>query len=307
MAVEFDIGTLSPEETTILGNFKYIQETLFPDGNIPSVEEIQDLLTNGDPTIKEAYIGKFYASGVPTDPFLLDYPDTKEFAVKFSQAFSQNVRDTPTTILGAAPQMQAVSRQFDLGTSYKDFSSAVPKSTKTIKSAFGPLKTAVTNVVMGKFPKAGKAGGRKLGKNLGLLTPKLIQTMANNILLIEDEVTRHAVIASLFGSRSVDITGMRTTKELADRTAIQRPFYSPDTGTQVNPDRSGRKKAGPSKVLPPVTQQIFNIRHAAAGATGEMFPKVTRDTINDALKKFVFKDLPKDITNLLYINHSTYT
>src|SRR5210317_1928166 len=150
MAVEFDISTLSPEETTILGNFKYIQETLFPDGNIPSAEEIQDVLTNGNPTIKEAYIGKFYASGVPTDPFLLDHPDTKEFAVKFSQAFSQNVRDTPTTILGAAPQMQAVSRQFSLDTPYKDFASAVPKSTKTIKSAFGPLKTAVTNVVMGK-------------------------------------------------------------------------------------------------------------------------------------------------------------
>ena len=307
MAVEFDIGTLSPEETTILGNFKYIQETLFPDGNIPPVEEIQDLLTNGNPTIKEAYIGKFYASGVPTDPFLFDHPDTKEFAVKFSQAFSQKVRDTPTTILGAAPQMQAVSRQFDLDIPYKDFVSAAPTSTKTIKGIASPLKTAVTNVVMGKFPTAGKAGGRKLGKNLGVLTPKLIQTMANNILLIEDEVTRHAVIASLFGSRSVDITGMRTTKQLADRTAIQRPFYSPDTGTQVNPDRSGRKKAGPSKVLPPVTQQIFNIRHAAAGVTGEMFPKVTRDTINAALKKFVFKDLPKDITNLLDRNPSTYT
>jgi len=307
MATDFDIGTLSPEETTILGNFKYIQETLFPDGNIPSAEEIQDLLTNGNPTIKEAYIGKFYASGVPTDPFLLDHPDTKEFAVKFSQAFSQNVRDTPTTILGAAPQMQAVSRQFSLDTPYKDFASAVPKSTKTIKSAFGPLKTAVTNVVMGKFPKAGKAGGKKLGKNLGSLTPQLIQTMANNILLIEDEVTRHATIASLFGSRSVDITGMRTSKDLASRTAIKRPFYDPETGTQVNPDRTGRKKAGPSKTLPPVTQQIFNIRHAKAGATGEMFPNVTRDTINAALKKHVFKDLPKEITNLLDRNPSTYT
>lgn len=307
MAVEFDISTLSPEETTILGNFKYIQETLFPDGNIPPVEEIQDILTNGNPTIKEAYIGKFYASGVPTDPFLLDHPDTKEFAVKFSQAFSQNVKDVPTTILGAAPQMQAVSRQFSLDTPYKDFASAVPKSTKTIKSAFGPLKTAVNNVVMGKFPKAGKAGGRKLGKNLGSLTPQLIQTMANNILLIEDEVTRHATIASLFGSRAVDIIGMRTTKELGSRTTIARPFYDPETGTQVNPDRLGRKKAGPSKTLPPVTQQIFNIRHAKAGPTGVMFPNVTRDTINAALKKHVFKDLPKEITNLLDRNPSTYT
>mgnify|MGYP003674880638 CR=1 FL=1 len=307
MAVEFNIGTLSPEESTILGNFKYIQNTLFPDGNIPPLDEIQDLLKDGNPSIKDAYIGKFYASGVPTDPFLLQHPDTKEFASKFSEAFSQKVRDTPTTILGAAPQMQAVSRQFDLNTSYKDFVLAVPKSTKTIKGIASPLKTAVSNVIEGKEVKAGKAGGRKLGKNLGLLTPQLIQTMANNILLIEDEVTRHSVIASLFGSRAVDITGMRTTKELADRTAIQRPFYSPTTGTQINPDRSGRKKAGPSKVLPPVTQQIFNIRHSAAGVTGEMFPKVTRDTINAALKKYVFKDLPEDITDLLDRSPSTYT
>ena len=143
MAVEFDIGTLSPEEITILDNFKYIQETLFPDGDIPSKVEIQDLLTSGDPNIKDAYIGKFYASGVPTDPFLLEHPDTKEFAVKFSQAFSQDVRDTPTLIKGAAPQIQAVSRKFDLNTSFKDFASAVPKSTKSMKTVFKPLKTAV--------------------------------------------------------------------------------------------------------------------------------------------------------------------
>ena len=307
MAVEFDIGTLTPEETTILGDFKYIQETLFPDGNIPPVEDIQDLLTNGNPTIKDAYIGKFYASGVPTDPFLLEHPDTKEFAAKFSQAFSQNVRDTPTLIKGAGPQIKGVARQFDLNTSFKDFSSAVPKSTKSMKTAFKPLKKAVENVVLGQFPKAGKAGGKKLGKKLGALTPQLIQTMANNILLIEDEVTRHAVIASLFGSRSVDITGMRTTKELGDRTAIKRPYYEPSTGTQVNPDRSGRKKAGPSKTLPPVTQQIFNTRHAAAGVTGEMFPKMDNATLNAALKKYVFKDLPKEITDLLDRTPSTYT
>lgn len=307
MAVEFDIGTLSPEETTILGDFKYIQETLFPDGNIPPVEDIQDLLTNGNPTIKDAYIGKFYASGVPTDPFLLEHPDTKEFAAKFSQAFSQNVKDTPTLIKGAGPQIKGVARQFDLNTSFKDFSLAVPKSTKSMKTAFKPLKKAVENVLLGQFPKAGKAGGKKLGKKLGALTPQLIQTMANNILLIEDEVTRHAVIASLFGSRSVDITGMRTTKELGDRTAIKRPYYEPSTGTQVNPDRSGRKKAGPSKTLPPVTQQIFNTRHATAGVTGEMFPKMDNATINAALKKYVFKDLPKEITDLLDRTPSTYT
>ena len=307
MAVEFDIGTLSPEEITILDNFKYIQETLFPDGDIPSKVEIQDLLTSGDPNIKDAYIGKFYASGVPTDPFLLEHPDTKEFAVKFSQAFSQDVRDTPTLIKGAAPQIQAVSRKFDLNTSFKDFASAVPKSTKSMKTVFKPLKTAVENVVLGQFPKAGKVGGKKLGKNLGALTPKLIQTMANNILLIEDEVTRHAVIAGLFGSRSVDITGMRTTKELGDRTAIKRPYYEPSTGTQVNPDRPGRKKAGPSKTLPPVTQQIFNTRHSAAGITGEMFPEMTNAKINLALKNYVFKDIPKEITSLLDRTPSTYT
>ena len=154
MAVEFNIGTLSPEESTILGNFKYIQNTLFPDGNIPPLDEIQDLLKDGNPSIKDAYIGKFYASGVPTDPFLLQHPDTKEFASKFSEAFSQKVRDTPTTILGAAPQMQAVSRQFDLNTSYKDFVLAVPKSTKTIKGIASPLKTAVSNVIEGKEVKA---------------------------------------------------------------------------------------------------------------------------------------------------------
>ena len=38
-----------------------------------------------------------------------------------------------------------------------------------------------------------------------------------------------------------------------------------------------------------------------------MFPKVTRDTINAALKKYVFKDLPEDITDLLDRSPSTYT
>ena len=68
--------------------FIQLQNSLFPDGEIPSASDILKRLQTPDHTLRDVIIGKMYYQGVPIAPFLhLSDPDTMEFAQKFVKAF----------------------------------------------------------------------------------------------------------------------------------------------------------------------------------------------------------------------------
>ena len=75
-------------------NFLEFQQRLFPDGNIPTREEIKNLVQGGDTSVRTYILNKMYRDGVPTDPFLLLDERAKDFANKFNDAFGKNTLQT---------------------------------------------------------------------------------------------------------------------------------------------------------------------------------------------------------------------
>ena len=298
MAEEFDIGTLSPADKKEIKAFQTIRDTLFADGNIPTRDEVEAKINSGKFTVRDAYLAKMYTQGMDTAPLVEQFPDTKEFASKFKKAFSQKRLDAAAQPKGFADNLSKAISQVSLDDPYDEVSQILKDR--------GPLNSAVDKVKKGKFP-TGVKGSKKLGKELGKYTPELIRAIGQGISQIPDENIRAAVVAQLFGSRQVDIFEMRTTKQLAERGVQKRPYFDPSTGEQVNPERASRKKAGPTKVMPPVTAELMRKMHSKAGITGELFPNLSNKKIDDALKKYVFKAVPKDILDKLDKAPSTFT
>ena len=298
MAEEFDLTTLSKPDKDEIKAFQNIRDTLFPDGNIPTRDEVEAKINSGKFTVRDAYLAKMYTQGMDTAPLVEQFPDTKEFASKFKKAFSQKRLEAAAQPKGFANNLLKALQKTTLEDSYDEVSQLLKDR--------GPLNTAIDKVKKGKFP-TGIKGTQKLGKELGKYTPQLIQAIGQGISQIPDENVRAAVVAQLFGARQVDIFEMRTTKELAERGVQKRPFFDPNTGEQVNPERGSRKKAGPTKVMPPVTAELMRKMHSKAGITGELFPNLSNKKIDDALKKYVFKAVPKDILDKLDKAPSTFT
>ena len=122
--------------------------------------------------------------------------------------------------------------------------------------------------------------------------------MSKVISNIPNDNVRATVFAGMFGARLSDVIGMRTTRRLAEMGSQPRPYFDVETGVQENPDRTGRKQAGPSKTLPPVFQELARKLHAEAGPDGVIF-KATRTQVTNALKKYVFPEIPKGILDKL--------
>lgn len=298
MAEEFDVGTLSKPDKDEIKAFQNIRDTLFPDGNIPTRDEVEAKINSGKFTVRDAYLAKMYTQGMDTAPLVEQFPDTKEFASKFKKAFSQKRLEAAAQPKGFANNLLKALEKTTLEDSYDEVSQLLKDR--------GPLNTAIDKVKKGKFP-TGIKGTQKLGKELGKYTPQLIQAIGQGISQIPEDDIRAAVVAQLFGARQVDIFEMRTTKELAERGVQKRPFFDPNTGEQVNPERGSRKKAGPTKVMPPVTAELMRKMHSKAGITGELFPNLSNKKIDDALKKHVFKAIPKDVLDRLDKAPSTFT
>mgnify|MGYP003675378250 CR=1 FL=1 len=70
-----------------IAEFNVLKNGLFPDGNIPSMDEIQSRIGSGNFTVREGMIARLYKNGVPVDPFLLKDDSTKEFATSLQKAF----------------------------------------------------------------------------------------------------------------------------------------------------------------------------------------------------------------------------
>ena len=289
MAEEFDIKKLSAENIQDLNAFRYIRDNLFPDGveNAPSIQEIKDKQKAGKLTVREAYIAKIYSQGFRVAPLFLESPDTKDFAESMQEKFGIKKKGTAAQSIGMSTELKSNLKQVSLDDVYEG---GIKGSTA--------INTGIRKVLEDDLPKTGEKGAKKLGKRATEVSADIIQSMAKGISNIPDYNVRATVFAGMFGARLSDVIGMRTTRRLAEMGSQPRPYFDVETGVQENPDRTGRKQAGPSKTLPPVFQELARKLHAEAGPDGVIF-KATRTQVTNALKKYVFPEIPKGILDKL--------
>ena len=289
MAEEFDIKKLSAENIQDLNAFRYIRDNLFPDGveNAPSIQEIKDKQKAGKLTVREAYIAKIYSQGFRVAPLFLESPDTKDFAESMQEKFGTKKKGTAAQSIGMSTELKSNLKQVSLDDVYEG---GIKGSTA--------INTGIRKVLEDDLPKTGEKGAKKLGKRATEVSADIIQSMAKGISNIPDYNVRATVFAGMFGARLSDVIGMRTTRRLAEMGSQPRPYFDVETGIQENPDRTGRKQAGPSKTLPPVFQELARKLHSEAGPDGVIF-KATRTQVTNALKKYVFPEIPKEILDKL--------
>ena len=306
---------LTKNEQKVVDAFRQVQTNLFPDGNIPSLEEVKQRIDTGNYTIRDAFIAKMYNDGVPNEPLLAELDDTKEFYNKFNTAFSREVIGPARNTLGISNNLAKLSKkEIDLDQPFDSFEELSKSPTGGIgddirKNIVRPFRTATTNVTDLKLSRTGATKGtRKLAK--GAIPPEVLQSVLEGIGDIPDPVTRDAVMASLLGYRGEDLAGMRTSRDLAVRVSPARPYYDREAGIARDPEVAtggGRKGKGPDKPAGPVLRAILDRRFDAAGDTGELFPDMSTGKISAALKKHVFPKIPKEVLDKLLTKPSGYT
>ena len=158
MAEEFDIGTLSKPDKDEIKAFQNIRDTLFPDGNIPTRDEVEAKINSGKFTVRDAYLAKMYTQGMDTAPLVEQFPDTKEFAKKFEQSFTLKRLEAAAQPKGFADNLSKAINKVSLDDPYDEVSQILKDR--------GPLNSAIDKVKKGKFP-TGIKGSQKLGKELG--------------------------------------------------------------------------------------------------------------------------------------------
>lgn len=309
------MAELTRQEKTVVDSFLNLQRALFPDGDIPSLEEVRARIDSGSQTVGDAFIAKMYNDGVPSEPILAELDETKDFYVKFEKTFSREVVGPARNTTGISNNITKLEKGgIDLGSSFSDFEaqSKVPGSgisEDVRKNIVRPFKTASDNVLELKLSRTGATKGtRKLAK--GAIPAEVLQSVLQGIGDIPDPVTRDAVMASLLGYRGEDLSNMRTTRALATRTKPVRPFYDREAGVARDPEVAtggGRKAKGPDKPAGPVLREILNRRYDAAGPTGELFPDMSTGKISAALKKHVFPKIPQNVQDRLLTKPSGYT
>ena len=284
---------MTTAKTQKINNFIEFQNRVFPDGNIPTREEIKQLVLSGDTSIRTYVLNKMYRDGVPTDPFLLTNEKTKDFANKFNETFG-STKQTSKNITGVVAD---VNKIFNKGLALEDdFESVYDKkvfSSPDVKA----LKNAYTNTVTTKeIPTPSIKGSRKLAS--GKVPSGLLKTILEAVGSIPDEALRDATIASLIGYRGTDLTGVVSSAEQAAEEFPVRPYYDSETKSLITPDvdiGAGRKGKDPLKQLGPLMQSIFDRRFANA-VDGELFPDIGTKDISNALNTHVFPKIPKEVT-----------
>ena len=309
------MAELTKQEKTVVDAFLNTQRALFPDGDIPSLEEVRARIDSGSHTVGDAFIAKMYNDGVPDEPILAELDETKDFYSKFEKSFSREVVGPARNTTGISNNITKLEKGgIDLGSSFSDFEeqSKIPGSgisEDVRKNIVRPFKVASNNVLELKLSRTGASKGtRKLAK--GAIPAEVLQSVLQGIADIPDPITRDAVMASLLGYRGEDLSNMRTTRALATRSKPVRPFYDREAGVARDPEVAtggGRKAKGPDKPAGPVLREILNRRFDAAGPTGELFPNMTTGKISAALKKHVFPKIPQDVQDRLLTKPSGYT
>jgi hypothetical protein len=302
---------LSPTEKLRVSQFNEIATTLFPDGNIPSVEELQGRIESGTFTVRDGFIARMYKNGLPVDPILLEVEDTKEFATKLSKTFSN-----PTKIARNVDGTSKLIKKLNNANISLDMSFSELVDQSKVSTFSGDIYTNIVRPIAEDttrpelLSKKRVVAGTKKLTSKGAIPIEVLQGIMQGINEIPDPVLRDAVLASLLGYRGTDLAGIRTSRELAERTYPARPFYDVTTGTMVSPDVAeggGRKGKGPDRPLGPLMQQIMDRRYKDAGSTGELFPDVDTNKISAALNKYVYPKIPEEVINVLKRRPRGYT
>jgi len=293
--------------------FNLIKESLFPDGVITPVSEIQERIAAGTHTVRDGLVARFYAKGIAIDPGLLKRDETKDFAKAMQKSFPVGGGSSSRNVEGFAGILNTASRNnISLDSSFAELEQA-SKSTDfsdNIRTKIvSPITTDVTSVSEGKLVRPSSTVGKgKLAK--GAVPPGVLKGIMEGIGNIPDPVMRDAVVASMLGLRGTDLSGIATTAELAEETFPARPYYDPATGTLVSPDPElpgkGKKGSGPDRPLGPVMRQIMERRYAAA-VDGELFPDIDTRKIAEALNKYVYPNIDKETLAVLKKQPSGYT
>jgi hypothetical protein len=302
---------LSPTEKLRVSQFNEIVNTLFPDGKIPSVEELQERIESGTFTVRDGFIARMYKNGLPVDPILLELEDTKEFATTVSKTFSN-----PTKIARNVDGTSKLIRKLNSANISLDMPFSELLNQSKVSTFSGDIYTNIVRPIAEDTTRPELLSKKRIVSGTKKLISKsaipieVLQGIMQGINEIPDPVLRDAVVASLLGYRGTDLAGIRTSRELAERTYPARPFYDVTTGTMVSPDVSeggGRKGKGPDRPLGPLMQQIMDRRYKDAGPTGELFPDIDTRKISDALNTYVYPKIPEEVTNVLKRKPSGYT
>jgi hypothetical protein len=294
--------------------FIQLQNSLFPDGEIPSASDILKRLQTPDHTLRDIIIGKMYYQGVPIAPFLhLSDPDTMEFAKKFVSAFDQGTGGKLATSINAEVNSY-LNSDIPLDTKYSD-AILITKTTKktgvekkVVKDELEAFKKKILTKPREFLETRTVKGSKKLID--GLLPNEILDDVLEGIRKIDDPLLKDAVLATLLGYRGEALTQSFATKELAiTRTAKPKPYYVPETGIFVNPEIKDKKGYGPDKELGPLFKSIMDRRHDAAlqGKTGDLFPKITTGKITKVLQDTVFKNIRPEILAQLNRTPNGYT
>jgi len=297
-------ATMTRSETLGVQRFLELQQTLFPDGEIPDVGDVRKRIVDGTATFADAFVAKMYDLGVGKNDLLEQLPETQEFAKKFHKAFSIKTTEKAMNMVSYADQVRGINKFYDFDQNFFEANQLINEgrsnlSSNVISKTISPLLRSIENLRLNKLASAkAKPGSRKLFA--GDIPPEVLQTVVKQIDVIrqaEGDVAADVVLASLLGLRGTDLTETRTTVELATRMKPQRPVYDVETGTIVNTVEEGEpgkglKQIGDDRPLGPLLTRVYNERYAAAGLTGEIFPDMSTAKINRLINKYIYPALP---------------
>ena len=187
------------KQQTRIDEFNLIKNTLFPNGQIPPMAEIQERLSSGNYSVRDGLIARMYKNGVPVDPFLLKTDETKTFATAIEKAFpnptkvARNIEGIAGTITKLASSKIPLDSSFielEVASRAPDFSDDT--RTKIVK----PIVEDVKSVIAGDVKRT-VTGTRKLAK--GAIPIGVLEGVMKGIGDIPDPVIRDAVVASMIG------------------------------------------------------------------------------------------------------------
>ena len=298
------------KQQTRINEFNLIKSTLFPNGQIPPMAEIQERLSSGNYSVRDGLIARLYKNGVPVDPFLLKNDETKVFAAALEKAFPnptkvarniEGIAGTITKLASSKIPLDSSFTELEVASRAPDFSDDT--RTKIVK----PIVEDVKSVIAGDVKRT-VTGTRKLAK--GAIPIGVLEGVMKGIGDIPDPIIRDAAVASMLGYRGTDLSGIVTNAEQAEEMYPARPYYDRQSQVMMSPDAElpggGRKGKGPDRPLGPVMAQIMNRRYDSA-VDGELFPDVTTKKLTAALKKYVYPNIDKDTLKLLKKTPSGYT
>ena len=70
-------ASMDPAEEIGVKRFMELQQTLFPDGEIPDRGDVQRRIVDGTATFADAFVAKMYDLGIPKQDLLEQLPETQ--------------------------------------------------------------------------------------------------------------------------------------------------------------------------------------------------------------------------------------